>query len=147
MHDAAISGPSADDRPMVDAATSGIEIAMSSKLEIAASSGSPRGEARIACDREALRRVDSNRSALESALAEGQPIYGVTTGLGALVTRQVAVDETGAAQAALLRSHASGTGPDLPREVVRAAMAVRVAASSVLGLGSDPRSSSGSSSC
>ena len=68
----------------------------------------------------------ANRSALESALEEGQPIYGVTTGLGALVTREVAVDETGDAQAALLRSHASGTGPDLPREVVRAAMAVRV---------------------
>ena len=58
MRDGTISGPNADDRPTADVATSEIEVALGGKLDIPAVFRIARGEVRITCDREALRRVD-----------------------------------------------------------------------------------------
>ena len=49
----------------------------------------------------------------------------MTTGVGPFRTRDVPADQRGEQQLRLLRSHASGAGRLLPRERVRAAMAVR----------------------
>ena len=80
----------------------------------------------IALDPEALEAVARNRQALDAAVARGDTIYGVTTGLGALARERVDVVEAPAAQRDVLRSHAAGVGASLPSEVVRAAMAVRL---------------------
>jgi histidine ammonia-lyase len=82
--------------------------------------------ASIELDAAALDRVDRNRAALEQLLASGIPVYGISTGFGALVTRGVAPEFQRALQVNLLRSHAAGTGDELPSAVVRAAMAVRL---------------------
>ncbi|MGH2963665.1 MAG: HAL/PAL/TAL family ammonia-lyase [Solirubrobacterales bacterium] len=74
----------------------------------------------------ALASVDRNRRALNDAMDQGTQIYGITTGYGALVTRQVPPERSREAQVNLLRSHAAGWGDPLPREVVRAAMIVRL---------------------
>jgi histidine ammonia-lyase len=82
--------------------------------------------ATIELDPASLRRVAENRAALDEAIARGDAIYGVTTGLGALVREQITLDQTVAAQRDVLRSHAAGVGEPLPRGAVRAAMAVRL---------------------
>jgi histidine ammonia-lyase len=84
------------------------------------------GGARIELDPEALTRVAGNRAALERILSSGTAVYGISTGFGALVSNTVAPELQRHLQVNLLRSHAAGTGPDLPGAVVRAAMAVRL---------------------
>ncbi|MGH3993199.1 MAG: HAL/PAL/TAL family ammonia-lyase, partial [Pseudonocardiaceae bacterium] len=59
-------------------------------------------------------------------MEHGAEIYGVTTGFGALVTRQVPAESSRQSQINLLRSHAAGCGDPLPRDVVRAALIVRL---------------------
>jgi histidine ammonia-lyase len=91
-------------------------------LEQAAAIG---GGARIELAPEALERVAANRATLERILSTGTPVYGISTGFGALVSNTVAPELQRHLQVNLLRSHAAGTGDDLPDDVVRLAMAVR----------------------
>jgi histidine ammonia-lyase len=74
----------------------------------------------------ARRRVARNRRSFLRALAAGEPVYGVSTGFGALVDTA----SGGGAEAArnLLRSHAAVPAAGaLEREPVRAAIAARAA--------------------
>jgi histidine ammonia-lyase len=82
--------------------------------------------ARIKLDPAALGRVQRNRQTLERILSTGTAVYGISTGFGALVSNTVAPELQRHLQVNLLRSHAAGTGADLPAEVVRSAMAVRL---------------------
>jgi histidine ammonia-lyase len=82
--------------------------------------------ARIELEAAALERVRQNRATLETILSTGTPVYGISTGFGALVSNTVAPELQRHLQVNLLRSHAAGTGEDLPAEVVRGAMAVRL---------------------
>ena len=81
--------------------------------------------ARIELAPGAIDRVAANRATLERILSSGTPVYGISTGFGALVSNTVAPELQRHLQVNLLRSHAAGTGPELPPEVVRTAMAVR----------------------
>jgi histidine ammonia-lyase len=56
------------------------------------------------------------------AAADGRPVYGLTTGVGAHKRVSVDVADTIAFNRLLLRSHLVGQGPDAPAEVVRAAL-------------------------
>jgi histidine ammonia-lyase len=80
----------------------------------------------VELDPAALRGVEQGRRALEQVLAGGLPVYGINTGFGALVATRVASSLQRGLQLNLLRSHAAGVGADLPAEVVRAAMAIRL---------------------
>lgn len=84
------------------------------------------GGTTVELDPAALDAVAVNRTVLERLVAAGTPIYGITTGFGALVTEAVAPEFSRRLQVNLLRSHAAGTGAELSREVVRAALAVRL---------------------
>lgn len=70
----------------------------------------PRGEAAI----------QRGHRALHAALADGAPHYGINTGFGALGRVRIPADELAALQINLIRSHSTGVGPPLPRDVVRA---------------------------
>ncbi|MEY3024933.1 MAG: hypothetical protein RJA16_1759, partial [Planctomycetota bacterium] len=76
---------------------------------------------------EGRRLLEHGRHALERALAGGRAIYGVNTGFGSLARVRLEGRDLEAMQANLVRSHASGVGPPLPREVVRAMMLVLAA--------------------
>jgi histidine ammonia-lyase len=65
------------------------------------------------------------RSAVEKAVHDGRPVYGVTTGFGRLSDRTVPREELLALQRNLVRSHASGVGDLLPSDVVRTMLLVR----------------------
>ena len=74
---------------------------------------------------EAAEGMGPARRVVEEAVTEGRTVYGVTTGFGALSTTRVDPGLSGEMQVALLRSHASGVGPPLPAELVRAMMLLR----------------------
>ncbi|HEV8633072.1 MAG TPA: histidine ammonia-lyase [Chloroflexota bacterium] len=73
----------------------------------------------------ASRRMASSRALLEAAADRSCPVYGITTGFGALADTPIPPDARAELQHALLRSHAAGMGPPAPREVVRAMLLLR----------------------
>ena len=79
-----------------------------------------RGGARVDVGPSARTGLRASRERLERALERNDPIYGVNTGFGSLSRQRIADDELGDVQHNLLRSHASGVGPPLPGDVVRA---------------------------
>ena len=85
-----------------------------------------RGGARVEIASEARSRVSRSRALVEKWVREQRPVYGVTTGFGALCEVTIPAEQTRALQENILMSHAAGVGSPLPDEVVRAAMAVRV---------------------
>lgn len=54
------------------------------------------------------------------------PIYGINTGFGSLANVPVAAENWSALQRNLLMSHACGTGPEVPAEVVRLMLVLKV---------------------
>ena len=54
-----------------------------------------------------------------------EPAYGISTGFGSLALVRIPASDRVALQRALIRSHASGMGPPVEREVVRAMMLLR----------------------
>ena len=74
---------------------------------------------------EARTGVSACEAMLARMIADGTPIYGVTTGFGALDGRPVSPEGNRAQQHNLLRSHAAGVGPAMPAEAVRAMMLIR----------------------
>ncbi|MCS6711759.1 histidine ammonia-lyase [Brachybacterium sp. EF45031] len=85
-----------------------------------------RHDARVELDAAAREHVASVRSHIEALAApDHAPVYGVSTGFGALADTSIPVDMRRDLQRALIRSHASGAGPEVEREVVRALMLLR----------------------
>jgi histidine ammonia-lyase len=84
-----------------------------------------RGGADATLDPQARERMQEARDLIESLVAEGAVVYGVTTGFGALASTFVPPADAGRLQENLLMSHAAGVGPAFPREVVRAMLLLR----------------------
>jgi len=73
-----------------------------------------------------MARVEMARGILEEAIAKGVPVYGSTTGVGAMKDVEWSPDELDAFNLGLVRAHHFGTGSPFPCSVVRNAMAIRV---------------------
>ena len=70
-------------------------------------------------------RMEPARAVVDAAVESEEIVYGITTGFGALASTRIDRDEAETLQYNLLRSHASGVGPPLPDEVVRAILLLR----------------------
>jgi histidine ammonia-lyase len=81
--------------------------------------------ARVAMGEEARERVRSCRGRVEIMIEGDRPVYGVTTGFGALANSRITAEKRLELQHSLLRSHAAGMGSFVEPEVVRATMAIR----------------------
>jgi histidine ammonia-lyase len=77
---------------------------------------------------QAAKQMDRAREHVEGHLAGDRPIYGLTTGFGALADVRVPAGDLERLQRNLVRSHAAGSGELLPAEVVRAMMLLRARA-------------------
>jgi histidine ammonia-lyase len=78
-----------------------------------------RGAAPPPVDADDLERIAAGRAVVEHALETGEAVYGVTTGFGQLESVRIAREDAAQLQVNLLRSHAVGSGPPLPDEIVR----------------------------
>jgi histidine ammonia-lyase len=81
--------------------------------------------ARVAVDDESRVAIGRARATVEELVARETPVYGLSTGFGALAVRHIPVDRRAALQRSLIRSHAAGLGPPVEDEVVRAMMLLR----------------------
>ena len=80
---------------------------------------------KVALAAAARTRMERSRARVERAATSREPVYGVSTGFGALAGTRVAPLRQPELQLALIRSHAAGVGPPVDEEVVRAAMLLR----------------------
>ncbi|MGP3952319.1 histidine ammonia-lyase [Streptomyces sp. 7N604] len=85
-----------------------------------------RGEARVELSREALDALGAAREVVDALAAKPDPVYGVSTGFGALAVRHISPELRTQLQRNIVRSHAAGMGPRVEREVVRALMFLRL---------------------
>ncbi|MBB1244860.1 histidine ammonia-lyase [Streptomyces durbertensis] len=85
-----------------------------------------RGGARIELSAEALAKVGASRRFIDELAAKPEPVYGVSTGFGALAVRHISPELRARLQRNIVRSHAAGMGPRVEREVVRALMFLRL---------------------
>ena len=74
----------------------------------------------------ALERMNAAREVVQRvAHGSSEHTYGVNTGFGRFVSKQIPEEHTEELQLRLLRSHACGVGVPYPDDVVRAAMLLR----------------------
>ncbi len=85
-----------------------------------------RGGATVRISPESLAAMTESRDIIEALASDTRPHYGVSTGFGALATKQIAPELRAQLQRSLIRSHAAGSGPEVEREVVRALMLLRL---------------------
>ncbi|QGV82610.1 histidine ammonia-lyase [Streptomyces ficellus] len=85
-----------------------------------------RGNARVELSAEALGALAKAREIVDALAAKPEPVYGVSTGFGALATRHISPDLRARLQRNIVRSHAAGMGAPVEREVVRALMFLRL---------------------
>ncbi len=85
-----------------------------------------RHAAPVALSDDALDTLRHARAAVDALAAADRPVYGVSTGFGALATRHIPTQRRDQLQRSLVRSHAAGSGPEVEVEVVRAMMLLRL---------------------
>ncbi|MFD3700585.1 histidine ammonia-lyase [Streptomyces sp. NPDC058646] len=85
-----------------------------------------RGNARVELSGEALDALARSREIVDALAAKPEPVYGVSTGFGALASRHISPELRAQLQRNIVRSHAAGMGPRVEREVVRALMFLRL---------------------
>jgi histidine ammonia-lyase len=94
-----------------------------------------RHTAHLVISPEVERKILAARTVVDRYVASDVPVYGLTTGLGAGVDTRLATEDLVAFQMRVPQARAVGVGSALPREVVRAMMAARIAGMAAGGAG------------
>ncbi|MEU8705080.1 histidine ammonia-lyase [Streptomyces sp. NPDC048565] len=82
--------------------------------------------ARVELSAAAVDALRAARETVDALAAKPEPVYGVSTGFGALASRHISPGLRAQLQRNIVRSHAAGMGPHVEREVVRALMFLRL---------------------
>jgi histidine ammonia-lyase len=115
---------STPDRPAARHRTDVVELT-GADLSIGDVEAVARHGAGASLDEHARLRMQEARDVIERLVADGQVVYGVTTGFGDLATTFIPASDVATLQENLLASHAVGVGPAFPTEVVRAMLLLR----------------------
>ena len=77
--------------------------------------------------KEAKDKIQKCRTYLDDKLKKStEPIYGINTGFGSLYDKNISYDELEKLQDNLVKSHACGTGHEVPAEIVRLMLFLKV---------------------
>ena len=74
-----------------------------------------RHNAKVSIAPTAITAMNTSRKFIEDYAAGGVPVYGVSTGFGALANLHIDVKDRIQLQKSLIRSHAAGVGPAVER--------------------------------
>ena len=81
----------------------------------------------IALSKSAQKKVKDCRKYLDNKIASSsEPIYGINTGFGSLCNHKISDGELAQLQKNLVLSHACGTGEEVPQEIVRIILLLKV---------------------
>lgn len=82
---------------------------------------------RLSLSTESIEKIRRCRIYLDEKIARTkEPLYGITTGFGSLCDRTISMDELGTLQKNLVMSHACGTGPEVPPDIIRLMLFLKV---------------------
>lgn len=85
------------------------------------------GHTALTLSREAESSIVRCRRYLDEKIKSSrEPIYGINTGFGSLYNRHISKDQLEKLQENLVKSHACGTGPVVPAEVVRLMLFLKI---------------------
>ena len=85
-----------------------------------------RENAEVAITASALEAIARSSKIVEDLAKSDLPVYGISTGFGALASKHIAPKDRVALQQSLIRSHAAGMGDVVEIEVVRAMQLLRL---------------------
>jgi len=85
-----------------------------------------RANAKVEISNAAMSAMEKTRAHIEKLSNSDEPVYGISTGFGALAQRHIPKEDRVQLQKSLIRSHAAGMGDPVEREVVRAMMLLRL---------------------
>src|SRR5215469_275405 len=85
-----------------------------------------RGGAPVELAPEAASAMRRSRAQVDALAAGDRPVYGISTGLGALAGTRIPSERRSELQHALVRSHAAGMGEPAEAEIVRGMMLLRL---------------------
>jgi len=85
-----------------------------------------RHDAKVVIAQATIEAVALTRSRVDALASSPDPVYGISTGFGALANRHVTPEYRVQLQKSLIRSHAAGLGNLVEREVTRALMTLRL---------------------
>ncbi len=82
---------------------------------------------KIVLSEEVIRRISSCREYLDQRLEnEDEVIYGINTGFGSLCDKVISKKNLGLLQKNLVMSHACGVGDEVPPEIVRLMLLLKI---------------------
>ena len=82
---------------------------------------------KIELSEDAKSRIKRCRNYLDKKIrANGEPVYGVTTGFGSLCNVSIGKEQLSQLQVNLIKSHACGTGERVPNEIVKIMLLLKV---------------------
>ena len=85
-----------------------------------------REDAKVVLSQEAKERIVESRQVVDSLVADGTKVYGITTGFGKFSDVRITNDECKTLQRNLIITHAVGAGEPFSREASRGIMLLRV---------------------
>jgi histidine ammonia-lyase len=85
-----------------------------------------RDGATVVLSEESLNAMAASRAQVDALASSATPVYGISTGFGALANRHIPTESRVQLQRSLVRSHAAGLGDPVEREVVRALVLLRL---------------------
>jgi histidine ammonia-lyase len=84
-------------------------------------------DSRLSLSDESRKQIQKCRDYLDQKLATSNaPVYGINTGFGSLYNRNIPKDQLEKLQENLVMSHACGTGADVPQEIIRLMLFLKV---------------------
>lgn len=82
---------------------------------------------KIGLHKNALEEIKKSRSYLDKKISSSvESVYGVTTGFGSLYDKKISAEDLGTLQENLVMSHACGTGEEVPQEVARLILLLKI---------------------
>src|SRR6056297_1564968 len=82
---------------------------------------------KLALSEDSKEQIKKCRNYLDEKMAtQSEPIYGINTGFGALYNKRISKEDLGDLQKNLVMSHACGTGDEIPSEIVKLMILLKI---------------------
>jgi len=85
-----------------------------------------RGERSAVISPEAGKRIQKSHELVQKIVSKGKTVYGINTGFGPLCTTTISAAQTRELQHNILKSHSSGMGEPIPREVAKLMLILKI---------------------
>ncbi len=75
---------------------------------------------------DAIQKINSSKEYVEQIVANGETVYGINTGFGALADKKISEEDTRQLQHKILQSHSVGIGEAVPTDIARLMLLTKI---------------------